>query len=74
MCGYTGWLSVIFYFVFIFSYFRRVLDLLFVSSSLFCFVLSMFKDRALFPMYQHICIRQYYDMVVSRVGINCSQP
>ena len=34
----------------------------------------MLKDRALFTMYQHICIWKYYDMVVSRVGINCSQP
>ena len=57
MCGYTGWLSVFFFFFFfIFACFRHVLGLLFVSFSLFSFVFSMFKDRALFPMYQHIFI------------------
>ena len=65
MCGYTGLLSVIFFviFIFIFACFRHVLGLIFFSFSLFCFF-SMFKDRALFTMYHHVCIWQYYDMVV----------
>ena len=25
-------------------------------------------------MYQHICIWNYYDMVISKIGFNCSQP
>ena len=66
-------LFFIFYF-FIFACFRRVLGLLFVSFRLFCFFFSMFKDRALFTMYHHVFIWQYYDMIVSSVGINFSQP
>ena len=61
--------SVLFIYFFIFACFKRVLGLLLVSFSLFCFVFSMFKDRTLFTMYQHICSWKYYDMVVSRVGI-----
>ena len=67
-------LSVILVFC-IFSCFRRVLGLLCINFNLFCFVFSKFKERALFPMYQHIYIWKYYDMVVSivsRVCINCS--
>ena len=41
MCGYTGWLSVIIIIIFIFICFRLVLGLLFVSFSLFCFVLFL---------------------------------
>ena len=44
-------LLLLFYFVFIFACFRRALGLLFICFSLFCFVFSMFKDRALFTMY-----------------------
>ena len=36
---------------YIFACFRRVLGILFICFSLFCFVFSMFKDRALFTMY-----------------------
>ena len=38
MCGCTGWLNFIFKnFFFIFACFRRVLGLIFISFSLFCF-------------------------------------
>ena len=48
---------------------RHVLGLIFVNFIFF----NMFKDRVLFTMYQYVCVWHYYDMVVSRVGINCSQ-
>ena len=63
---------MLFYFYFLSLH---VLGIIFIV--LVCFVVfffSMFKDRALFTMYQHVCIWKYYDMVVSIVGFNCSQP
>ena len=55
-------LVLFFIFIFIFACFMCVLSLLFIRFRLFFF--SMFKDQALFTMYQYVCIWKYYDIVV----------
>ena len=60
----VGLVLLFLFLFFLFSCFRCVLGLIFVHFNLFCFFFSMSKDRALFTMYQHVCIWQYYDMVL----------